>query len=89
MNDSLLKISTDSLAHSPEVELLLGLHELGLDGEHVELELGAELELDVAADGERRVEQQLHLPLPLPQQVVVRLEVRRRAVRLLHLELQR
>ena len=45
------------------MELLLGLHELGLDGEHVELELGAELELDVAADSERRVEQQLHLEI--------------------------
>ena len=46
---------------SPEVKLLLGLHELGLDGEHVELQLRAELQLDVAAHGQRRVEQQLHL----------------------------
>ena len=81
-------IELGPLTHSPEVELLLGLHELGLDGEHVELELRAELELDVAAHGERRVEQQLHLALPLPQQVVVRVVVGGRAVRLLHLELQ-
>ena len=46
---------------SPEVKLLLGLHELGLDGEHVQLQLRAELQLDVAAHGQRRVEQQLHL----------------------------